>query len=313
MPGPPDTAQRSSSAHAGFTLVELLVVISIIALLIAILIPSMRHAREQGRSTLCLTRMHTLGQGVAMYALDHNDALLPSRMPNLGDGINWQTEIAGGMKYRPTFIAMMGTYLNIPPFTHPSPVKSEVDPFGEKGDRQNYDDPTYTCPSVPTWTDERNGCFGWNFQFLGNSRLLDENDITSFKNWPVRTTHIKSPSGTVAVADCTGTAASYAVKRSYDNNSKDPDRYGNEGFNLDPPRVDPVNGEMAEYDGSPQARTAVHDRHLGKAGVLWLDAHGTKSSAKELGYDIMPDGVITFEGNNRYFSADGTDTAWVVD
>ena len=110
---------RRRAVGGGFTLVELLVVISIIALLIAILLPSLRRARRQGRATVCLSRLHTLGQGLTMYALDHNDALLPSRMPNLGDGVNWRIHIAGGLKYRPTFLAVMGSYVGVPAFDDP--------------------------------------------------------------------------------------------------------------------------------------------------------------------------------------------------
>lgn len=63
--------------NRGFTLVELLVVISIIALLMAILMPSLQTAREQSRQVVCGTNLHAIGQGIFVYAHDHDDLLVP--------------------------------------------------------------------------------------------------------------------------------------------------------------------------------------------------------------------------------------------
>jgi prepilin-type N-terminal cleavage/methylation domain-containing protein len=56
--------------RSGFTLIELLVVVAIIALLIAILLPSLGKAREQARTTLCLSRINQLGKAFMGYADD---------------------------------------------------------------------------------------------------------------------------------------------------------------------------------------------------------------------------------------------------
>ena len=298
----------------GFTLVELLVVISIMAALMGLLLPSLSRARKQAKGTLCLTRLHTLGQGLTMYALSNRDVFVPGRLPKVDDE-HWQEEIAGGLKYRPTFLAMMGSNVGIPPFDDPQPTKNTFDRYGQPGDMQNYFNKTYVCPSVPTWTDERNGCYGYNYQFLGNSRLFDKNDLESFKNWPVQYTRVRSPSGCVAVADSMGTAAWWpeADRKPYKDNCRDADRYGNEGFNLDPPRVDTVNGEMANFDKSPQSRCALHPRHLGKGNVLWVDGHCSTETLEGLGYQVLEGGAIRYEGNNRFFTIDGTDRAWTPD
>lgn len=295
----------------GFTLIELLVVVSIIASLIAILLPSMGLARARTRATVCLSNLRNLGQGLVMYSNHHGDQLVPGRLPKVNND-HWRAYILGGWKYRPTFLAMMGANVGVAPFDDPLASKGLTDRFGEPSDQQNYASKVYVCPEVPDWTDERNGSYGYNYQFLGNSRLRNDSDPFSFKNWPVTATQLVHPATTVAVADCMGTAASFQrqARVEYQNNERNtPQMYGNEGFNLDPPRVDPAGGEMAgKEDGH---RTAAHDRHLKQSSVLWADTHGSSETLRSLGYKVENDGVIRMDGDNRHWSVSGRDEAWL--
>lgn len=55
-----------------FTLIELLVVISIIAVLLAVLLPALAKAREEGKKTLCMSNLRQIGISKDMY-LESND------------------------------------------------------------------------------------------------------------------------------------------------------------------------------------------------------------------------------------------------
>lgn len=69
-------ARRANPTAGGFTIVELLVVLGIIALLISVLLPSLSRAREQAHRTRCLNNIRQIGMGIAIYLSDF-EALPP--------------------------------------------------------------------------------------------------------------------------------------------------------------------------------------------------------------------------------------------
>ena len=66
---------RRIPGSAGFTLVELLVVVAIIALLVAILVPALTKATELTKRTVCLTQLNQASLGLHMYAQEYDNSL----------------------------------------------------------------------------------------------------------------------------------------------------------------------------------------------------------------------------------------------
>lgn len=98
----------------GFTLVELLVVIGIIAVLVGILLPALSKARSSAKTLKCLSNLRQLGIATAMYAGEQKN-YLPYPTTTLGEGLLWynaldpylqvqeandRSGVAGGRNYK---------------------------------------------------------------------------------------------------------------------------------------------------------------------------------------------------------------------
>ena len=82
---------RLAIPHFGFTLVELLVVIGIIAILIGILFPAFALVRDSANTVKCLSNMRQIGQAQMAYVAQNHDYILPAGyllVPQQGTGLN---------------------------------------------------------------------------------------------------------------------------------------------------------------------------------------------------------------------------------
>ncbi len=125
-----------------FTLIELLVVIAIIALLLSILLPSLKEAKKRAMSIYCLSNLRGLSIAWTVYA-DQNDG-------NLCSGEAW------------------ANYGNVKPFDWVHPVLENTDPLYTPGMSENArelagirkgalfpyteTEKLYNCPGDRTWT-----------------------------------------------------------------------------------------------------------------------------------------------------------------
>lgn len=85
-----DSIKPNGRYGRGFTLVELLVVISIIALLVSILLPALNRARVQAQLVVCATQQRQILDGLHVYTSDNNGNLPPDiSMNDNGTSVWW--------------------------------------------------------------------------------------------------------------------------------------------------------------------------------------------------------------------------------
>ncbi len=196
----------------GFTLIELLVVVAIIALLMAILLPSLGAARERARDAQCLSNVRQWGLGVVMFGDENNGDI-----PWDGPSSEILSEVAG-YPAQPTYRIPYFYPNAIPRYLGEDTYEQIMDAADARGNPQDVplpgDSSIFICPSAsmpsgddfPTTapyliagaTPQRY----FYFNYVINSKL--ENGTRDF--WPdgeekARFDWIRNPSATVLLMD----------------------------------------------------------------------------------------------------------------
>lgn len=97
--------RRLRTHNRGFTLVELMIVITIIVILVSILIPNFIRARSRSQLSVCTSNLKNIASGVEMYSTDHEGrypAQLDKLTPNYLKAIP-TCPVAGSDSYSSSF------------------------------------------------------------------------------------------------------------------------------------------------------------------------------------------------------------------
>ena len=133
-----------AGGRGGFTLIEMLVVVSIIALLVGLLLPSLGRARALAQFTLCQTRLNAQAKAHALYGEAHDDS-------------------------KPPIIWWLGSF-GIADWTSPTTKWSgQVVGHGILADRGYLDFDALLCPSSAMVADAAMDREGWNRKRVAGS------------------------------------------------------------------------------------------------------------------------------------------------
>lgn len=290
-------------AAAGFTLVELLVVISIIALLIALLLPALAQAKAAAESVACGANLHSIGQELAEYSASFDSAIPygvyvdKTNFPNPDDTYNeyWLPSPVG-------WATILYSYTSGHPMVDFASANNVA--WGGTGPSaaagawslqflKTYVCPASTIPVQPFTGWQVNGTevvgnfcstYAANpnfFLFYGQPRGFSQPVSTTFK-----TSNVQTPSESVAVADATqsGGVGNYSNETFFWDQSTSigvqwtpivNGDYQDLNFMIPPDGLFPGSSQLdgSGWETGLRYRHGQTAGHLGTAEALFFDGH----------------------------------------
>ncbi|MEM1010585.1 MAG: prepilin-type N-terminal cleavage/methylation domain-containing protein [Planctomycetota bacterium] len=247
----------------GFTLVELLVVIGIIALLISILLPVLSRAQSSARSTVCLSQLRQIGSATALYVNAESLFLPPSFYFN---------EFVDNRGLDRALPVILRDYISIGGDPNVDFSQVAADEASDSAD-------IWTCPeSILSEANQFPLTYGGNGQVhryisVVNPATPNADPVPGFYDELLKITRVRNSSEVVAIADSAQTSGSFVA-----GGWLDWTQLNNQGFD-DPANAGRLTSTLPGWDLNDDRPTGgnyhIRYRHGDNrtANILYVDGH----------------------------------------